>query len=315
MPSAEPNIIKLHFDIPVISGTSMLDISQCLSIVNRKFFPQGLNWVVANIELVTDGTVILGVSKLPDSWTLANSWVKAEALWRESQDQVLDVDGRSIQAKYSDFKIFYDSDHQAVGTVGNLVPFGYDIAAGSATYDWDSTDIQIPNDPVPGTTTGYDVHALGPSNAASKGMIAGYAASRSRPQQEDPNIVSTSSSEGWMLEMFDVGDNLEEIRADIQFENDSPPYLVGEGGTSLEYYPGGAYQATTYLSHIHDYLVTRKGTSLAMDATGSFLAPCGLIRLEALVDPEDAPTQMTVFVEVAPGPVRGLLAQPMQEMN
>ncbi len=273
-----------------------------------------MSWVISDLELVTNGDATVSVSKLPDSWVMANAWVKAFHLWRESLDQVLDIDGHDIEGKYSDFKIFFDSTHEAAGIAGNLLPYDFDIANADGSYDWEGTVYQVPNDPVHGTTTGYNIHAIGPSVPTSKGMIAGYAASRRRPQPEDPNIVDVASPEMWMRELFDVGDNLEEIRDDIETLNDQPPYLIGNLEVATEFYPGGSVQAATYASFTQDILTTRANTSLAMDGTGPFLAPCGLIRLD-IVHGTVAPTLINIFVQLAPGPVKGLLAEKMQEMN
>lgn len=314
----QPVQTKFVFDIPVVGpGNTFhyLDISQIVSLANRKFLRQGMNWVVSNIELWSDGNVQCTVSKLPDTWVMANAWVKSFKLWQDSQDQVLDIDGRDILGKYADFKIFYDSGHQVATVANNLKPFGFAVAAAGAAYDWDPTTYQIPNDPVSGTTTEYHIHGIGPSTAVSLGAIAGYAASRARPQQHDPNIIDSASPEDWMTALFDVGENLEEIRQDIEDGNDEPPYLLGAPGGATDFYPGGGTQATSDLSFIQDILVTRQNTSLNADSTGSFLAPCGLIKMVTNYAAETAPTVITVFLEVSPGPVKGFLAQPMQEMN
>ncbi len=310
----EPVQLKFGFDLPAVAGTYFLDISQVASLCNRKFLRQGMNWVVSNLEFWTDGDSSMSVAKLPDTWMMANAWVKSFKLWQESQDQVLDIEGRDILGKYADFKIFYDSAHQIAGVAANIRPYGFDIAAAGATCKWDPTTYQVPNDPVSGTTTEYNIHAIGPSTAVSVGAISGYAASRARPQQNDPNVVDHLTAEDWMTALFDVGENLEEIREDIEDDNDSPPYLLGAPGSQLEYYPGGAIQADTSQSFLQDILVTRATTSLNADSSGSFLAPCGLLRLEVahgLVPP----TEIVMFLEVSPGPVKGFLAQPMQEMN
>jgi len=316
----QPVQLKYAFSVPITGpGTTdhYVDLSQIASLVNRKFMRQGMNWVVSNVELVTDGTVGMQISKLPDTWVMANAWVKSFKLWQESQDQVLDIEGRDILGKFADFKIFYDSAHQVAGVANNLKPHGFAVAAAGAEYDWDATTYQIPNDPAGGTTTEYNIHALGPSTAASLGAIAGYAASRARPQQNDPNVVDSASPEDWMTSLFDVGENLEEIRQDIEDGNDSPPYLLGAPGSQLEYYPGGSLQATSSESWVQDFLQTRSAPSaLAMDSSGAFLAPCGLLKLSTnYVGDETAPTQIDVFIELSPGPVRGFLAEPMQEMN
>lgn len=313
----EPVQLKYSFDMPTISGTYFVDLSQIASLTNRKFLRQGMNWVVSNVEYWTDGTSHMSVSTLPQTWTMANAWTKSFKLWQESQDQVLDQEP-SIQSKYSDFKIYFDVDHQVLGSANNLKPYGFHVAAAGAAYDWDMSTFQVPNDPVSGTTTQYNIHGIGPSTAASVGAIAGYAASRARPNQEEPNVpTATANPESWMMDLFDVGENLPDIRQDIEDMNDEPPYLIGPDDAIEEYYPGGTLQAETYQSFLQDILVTRVSTALASDSTGSFLAPCGLLRFDidnGLV-PETDPTQIIIFIEVSPGPVKGFLAQPMQEMN
>ncbi len=310
----EPVMHKFAFDLPAAGGTYFLDVSQIASLCNRKFYRQGMNWAIGNVEFFTDGDASCAISTLPHTWTMANAWTKSFKLWKESQDQVLDVEGRDILGKYADFKIFYDTDHQVNTVANNLVPYGFATAGASADYDWDPTTYQVPNDPVSGTTTEYNIHAIGPSTAASLGAIAGYAASRARPQQNDPNVVDSASPEDWMTALFDTGENLAEIRQDIEDGNDSPPYLIGAPGSQLEYYPGGSGQATAHDSFFQDILVTRFGTSLNSDNSGPFLAPCGLLRLDVQTLVE-TPTQIILFLELVPGPVKGLMAQPMQGMN
>lgn len=310
----QPVQTKFIFDLGAASGTYYLDISQIVSLANRKFLRQGMNWVVSNIEYWSDGNSQMVVSKLPDTWMMANAWVKSFKLWQESQDQVLDIEGRDILGKYADFKIFLDSAHQVSGVANNLLPFGFDNVVPGATCKWDPSTYQVPNDPISGTTTEYNIHALGASTAVSVGAISGYAASRARPQQNDPNVVDSLTAEDWMTALFDVGENLEEIREDIEDDNDSPPYLLGAPGSQLEYYPGGTLQASTDQSFYQDILVTRSATSLNADSTGSFLAPCGLIKL-VINHAVGPPAQQAIFLELSPGPVKGFLAQPMQEMN
>lgn len=311
-----PMDMKFVFELATVGRTDYLDIGQIVSLVNRKAARQGYEYFVSNIEIITNGDFLAEVSTLPQSWTCSNAWVKSFKLWQESQDQVLDVEGRDILGKYADFKIYYDSTHKAAGVAGNLRPYGFAIAAGGATYKWDPSTYQVPNDPVGGTTTEYTIHGIGPSTANSLGMISGYAASRARPQQNDPNVVDHLTAEDWMLNLFDVGENLTEIREDIEDDNDAPPYLLGAPGSQLEYYPGGTLQAPTHESFLQDILATRAGTSLAMDSTGPFTAPCGLIRLDTstVVGGQD-PTFVTMFVELSPGPYKGILARPMQDVN
>lgn len=309
-----PMDMKFVFDMPTAAATYFLDVGQICSLVNRKAMRQGYEYFISNIEVITNGDFISQISTLPQSWVGANSWTKSFKLWQESRDQVLDIDGPGIQGKYADFKVYFDSVHEVAGVAGNLRPYNFAIADADGSYDWEASIIEFPNTPVPGTTTGYNLHFLGPSTGTSKGMIAGYAASRRRPVPEDPNVVDVASTEAWMRELFDVGDNLDEIRDNLETLNDQPPYLIGDMEVVKEFYPGGAYQASTFASYIQDILVTRKSTSLAMDSTGPFTAPCGLIRIDNSL-PGDNPTSVTMFVELSPGPYKGVLARPMQDVN
>lgn len=313
----QPMDLKYVFEVSVTPGTHFLDLAQVTSLVNRKFVRQGQEFFVSNIEIITNGDYQVAVSTLPQSWSCANAWVKSFKMWQESQNQVLDIEGRDILGKYADFKIYYDADHAAAGSAANLLPYGFvKTGAGVTEYDWDPSTYQVPNDPASGTTTEYTIHAIGASNATSLGMISGYAASRARPQLNDPNIVDSASPEDWMTALFDTGENLEEIRQDIEDSNDSPPYLVGGPGSGNEFYPGGSIQAPTYRSFYQDLLITRANTALAMDSTGPFSAPCGLIRFDtANFAGGTDPSSLTIFVELAPGSSKGVLARPMQDVN
>lgn len=311
----QPMTLKYMFDLPVVQGEVFVDLAQVASLVNRKFIRQGQEFFVSNLEIITDGDFICTVSKLPETWIFSNSWVKSMALWNEQQQTVLD-DEPSIAGKYRDFKIYYDSDHETAGVGANLLPVGYQTSTFGLDeeYDWDSSDIEIPQDGGANPPLRFKLHGIGPDTAGSKGVIRGYALSRARPQQDDPNMPLYG---GWMQQISDVDDTSAFVRQNVQ-ENDSPPYPVApaEGvNQAQEFYPGGNAQANSHQSFIQDYLVTRKTTALAMDNTGPFSAPCGLLRIDTQPGAENPPTGAVLFIELAPGPSKGLLARPMQGVN
>ena len=49
----EPAVQTMIFTLP--NGESTLDLSQCASIVNRRFYRQGINWVVAGFRIFKPG--------------------------------------------------------------------------------------------------------------------------------------------------------------------------------------------------------------------------------------------------------------------
>lgn len=293
------------------TGVSFLDIGQCYSLINRISCRQGMQWAIAGISVHSDLDTKFQIFRLPESWPVINAWEKSYHIWRKSQDQVLD-DQPGIEGRYRDFKVFMNQAHQTAGVAANMIPEGYAITGFGVPfgYDWEPSDIQVPNDPVPGSTTGYNLHVLDSSTPNSKGMIEGYAFSRSRPQQIDPNVPDAPALSGvnWMEDAFDVGDNLEEIRDNILTENDEPPYVVGTPGTADEFYPGGGAQGL--VAPTAGVLFTRAGLG-TQTRTGGFTAPCGLLKVITSGDAADA----LLTVHIMPGDYKGAMARSMQDVN
>jgi len=304
--------LRMQFILPNDQNSvSFIDIGQCYSLVNRLFARQGMQFAISGMSVAGALDSKVTISRLPEHWPCINAWEKGYHIWRESQDQVLDIEP-GIGGRYRDFKVFMTVGHQAAGVLANLLPTGYSITGFGVPfgYDWEPSDIQIPNDPAPGTTTEYNMHVIGGSNVTSKGLITGYGASRSRPQQIDPNIP-VDPAENWMLGAFDVGDNLEEIREDLELENDEPPYVVGLPGDPTTFYPGGATQGGTTNQAI---MFTRAGLGTQTFAPG-FTAPCGLLQVVVAGPADPGATDSILTIELMPGSYKGCMARPMRDVN
>jgi len=311
MARAKQAELTLRFELPNDENSvSFIDLPQCYSLVNRLFCRQGVQMAIAGISVTGALASKVTVKRLPEHWPCINGWEKGYHLWRESQDQVLDLEP-GIAGRYADFKVFMNSAHQVAGVAGNLIPHGFATSfGGTEVYDWDASTIQIPNDPASGQTTEYNFHVVGASTVASKGLISGYAASRARPEQIDPNVVDSASPEGWMREAFDVGEDLDEIREDIEDDNDSPPYVLGSPGSALSFYPGGTTQGADLLSEA--ILFTRAGLGTQTHA-GGFTAPCGLLCV--VVAGDSAATDCSMTITLMPGDYKGVMARGMREVN
>ena len=107
--------------------------------------------------------------------------------------------------------------------------------------EWEASQVVIPNDGAPGTTTEYLVKMHGPSDANAKSVIGGYAFSRARPFSPDPQAPAIETS--WLSTMQDVGDNQSEVVDNAIDKNDNLPYAVAD-------YPGSAGNGGT--SYVHD---------------------------------------------------------------
>ncbi len=129
MAKMQPAVMRMTFDLP--GDVYYLDISQCASILNRRFYRQGLNWAVAGITFVDEtggasGTV--EVTKMHNTWVTSNAWEKSMRLWdRMNKEFALDMNP-SVKPRYYDFKVHFDTSHVAGGFSQNIRPRGYTAA-------------------------------------------------------------------------------------------------------------------------------------------------------------------------------------------
>ena len=125
-----------------------IDLSQCASIMNRRFYRQGLNWAVAGFKFLTTTPGQISIGKLPNTWVMSNAWEKGFRAWKKQQDQALE-ENDSVKATYNDFKIFADADHLAAGFSSNLLPHSGATLANpiqtAAPGEWEPSQIVIPN--------------------------------------------------------------------------------------------------------------------------------------------------------------------------
>ncbi len=231
----EPAVLQMSFRVP--AGESYVDLALAASIMNRRGYKQqDMTWAVSAFELLGSGTGTFSVLKMPETWVYRNAYKKAKALWEEMNDQVLDHED-NIQGTYHDFKIYMDADQagQTIQDSGNtggtiLTPYASDGAGGiqwtqanfqgtgsAPLADWNWSQVTIPNDPSSGSTTSYYLTGVGADTAATKGIIQGYGQSRTRVTSPDPNVPITG---GWMNDLFDDGEQLDELRDIIQDDND-----------------------------------------------------------------------------------------------
>jgi hypothetical protein len=328
MKKIEPAVQTLTFRIP--QGTSglekkFIDLSQCASLVNRRFYRQGVNWAVSSMKLVsTDFTGRLVVSKLPETWIMSNSWEKGFRHWQRMNNDALE-ESESIRPRFLDFKIYANDEHHAAGFAANLLPESY---AGTAIPgEWESSKYRIPVGPAnPGQTSDREVIAVGASfpgagasgvNAVS--LIEGYAASRGLPNVLDPNAPSDAldadgtTPENWMAALFNEGtEQTEAVLADMITENNIAPYPFENDGVNNDtMYPNGANQLTGL--QVHDLELQTATTIGGITRFKGGMFPCGLICLELSTTDGIVP-EVFLQVDLVPGNHRGYLCEPMTEM-
>ena len=224
MAKLQPAVQTIFLQTPVLpSGNNQLyvDIGQCVSILSRRGYPQGCNWAVGGIKFLTASLATITTQKIPESWVTVSAWKKGKKLWNEMNDLVLD-NNPSLKPKYYDFKVSMDSNQLFSA---NLLPQRYDGSTLTpySNGDWNHSTIQLPNDPTSGTTTEKFLMMCGPTTSNRASIIEGYQQSRALVSSPEPDLPA-GYDDNWMVQLFDMGENYEEIAQDIAAENDDPPY-------------------------------------------------------------------------------------------
>lgn len=323
MSKIQPSVQTMLFRSDLVpsgsNDTFYIDLSQCASIMNRRFYRQGINWAVSSVRIQSttfEGQVI--ISKLPNTWVMSNAWEKAFRAWQKMNNEVTS-EGQSLKPKFLDFKIFADSQHESDGFSRNLLPYsigGLATNTPAIKGEWVESKIYIPtSNPADGSTDQFNLIACGDNTATAKSLIDGYAASRGLPNIADPNTPddAISYSENWLLGMFNDGtvQDVDVVR-DLTGDNDIAPYPFENDGVNFDtVYPGGANQLEGLQIHSFDFVTP---TTIGGNTTvkgGNF--PCGLMRIDAI---NTASTASIVQLEVSlvPGNHRGYLCEPMTEM-
>ena len=330
MKKIEPSVQTMLFVTPGVdagqTGKFTLDISQVASLMNRRFYRQGLNWAVAGIKVISTTSSNIYVKKLPNTWVLSNAWEKGFRAWQRMIKNATDESGaQSIKGKFLDFKIYADDVHHNDGFLANLIPLDGDFNQ-YALGQWQPATFEIPNPNSAGPTgTPVDereIIAVGPNfpglsaatglNAVS--LIQGYADSRALPSPVDPNVPADADN-SWMVKLFG-GASIQdqEVIDNLEVDGNNPPYPF-EGdlvGTPDIMYPGGETQAPTLELHDFDTITGTTIGGMTRMKGGTF--PCGLVRFEFENTSGDNNQPFAIQVDLVPGTHRGYLCEPMTEM-
>ncbi len=333
----EPSILKMSFSLPAQDPDSAaryyIDLSQCASLMNRRFYRQGINWAVNGFKILTDINGFIYTNKLPTTWVMSNAWEKGFRAWQRMNNEAL-AESESVRPKFLDFKVFANANHHNDGFGANLLPMSFDNNVGPLTStvdaspgEWKASKFVVPlGNQDPGDTEEFEIVATGASypgnspvstlNAVS--LIEGYASSRGLPNVLDPNVPADSADaqgidpENWLQAIFNEGtDQSTEVLETMITENNIAPYPFENDGTNLDtMYPGGANQLPGLMIHDTSRITATTIGGETYIPGGMF--PCGLIELIVLATNEN--NGATFEIELVPGDHRGYLCEPMTEM-
>ncbi len=303
----------LHFNVVhnPLAPRKYIDLAQCLSIVNRRSYRQGMNYAVASIEVFAPSSGFAQVFTVPTTWVADNATTKAFEAWKDQRAEVL-KEQPSLKAKWSDFKIFLDSTHATAGVGGNLTPLDGSGNA-YALGEWDMSQYVTPlpgaDQAASGDAHELVFHVVGdhiPTGdftkaTASVGLIKAYAASRALPLTPDPATEGQYITGFYNMQQSE-DEKSQDIMANVTDRNDNPPYSTSE-------YPGSDVNAPT--AQLFDVMIVRNwgdATTSSSDSVGSFVAPFGLICLN-FASGFEADDDIGIKINLVPGNYKGVLAE------
>ena len=312
MKKIEPAVQTLTLPAKTVAAgateISFVDLSQIASIVNRRFYRQGLNWAVGSIKVITSGAAATGsiiALKLQETWVTSGAWEKAMRHWLKQQNDALEEMGaEGTAARFRDFKVLMDTNHYlAYAAAGNDLNVANEIPPGYLTGEWEPSQVVIPNDGAPGVTNEYLVKFYGGSDANTKDIVGGYAFSRAFPTSPDPETPDVATS--WLNLMQDVGNNSDEIVDNAVDKNDNLPYDQAN-------YPG--FGTNRDSAQIHDQSALSTTTVGGTTFLKGGMFPCGLMQFQVANSASSGTIDYQIQIDLVPGPHRGYLCQPMSEM-
>jgi len=347
----QPSPMVLDFRLPAVSvasdgpgivpGTSeaYLDLSQVVSLVSRRFYRQGLLWAVAGIKFTSQSTTggvhydsapvgSVEISKLPETWVMSNSWEKGFRAWQKMNDEALE-ESESVRPKFLDFKIYADDGHHDAGFTANLMPTSAKPIT-AVPGEWISSEMQIPTGTAGthGQTASREIIAVGgnyPGLSTATGLdavslIEGYAASRALPNIRDPNTptdaddVDGFNPDNWLAATFNEGTRqAEQVLDDMLASNNQAPYPFENDGIHTDtMYPNGANQLSGL--QVHDFELITGSTIGGTTRLSGGAFPCGLMKISAANYNPTHELSLRMQITLVPGPHRGYMAGPMQEM-
>ncbi len=304
------------------------DLSQMCSLVNRRFYRQGLEWAVAGIKVISQNSGEVSVCKIPSTWIASNAWEKGFRTWQRMNNKALE-EAESVKPKFLDFKVFMDKEHHSLGVGDNLLPYSGDGSGiGSQLFnagEWEMSKILTPDTTTPGSSDNFEIIWTGanfPGGGASGlnavSLIEGYAASRGLPDILDPNTPddaadsSGATPENWMSAIFNEGTTQQQqVLLDMIDENNLAPYPFENDGVHTDtMYPGGANQGTGV--EVHDIIHFSATTISETSYVKGGMFPGGLIKFDCTNFEAGSP--LFVMIDLIPGEHRGYHCRSMQDV-
>lgn len=293
---------------PLEAQEQYIDLAQCLSLVNRRLYRQGLMYYVNGVQVISDNGTDVQIQTIPDTWVAMAAWRRAFKRWK----QMLARGAKGLPtSKYQDFKVFMNQYHEGTS---KLLPYaggflkGQDEVIGITAGEdgeWQYAEYHS-GDPSGDThtTDSFSLHMCGDHTGSdpdwtSIGAIRSFMDTRFLPAPEGSGVDNNlNEAETDPLDaLWDYSDNENDIREDKLEDWDEPPYD--------RRYAFGGRQFTGQSVACE---VRTGGTGAQESNFGpGFVAPLGLLRVTTSNGLQDA--DLEIIIDVVEGPYQGVYAE------
>lgn len=269
------------FDGP---GTYYIDLWKSTSIQERKLHPQmRVCHVAGGLIKDSNNNSVVRCNVAPDTWVTRTAIRRGKRLWDKHIEGGLEGFTGRLKPKYHDFKIYLNNAHGDGPSIpkdaaGANLPSGEWIYSNfhSEDVDWTALPAATPNreaDSFKAMIVGD--HVGSPANWTRVGLVTSWFESRAQPDQDDPDIPSTVTSDP-LVNLFDEADAADEIIQSLGTDNDRPPYSASNhfGKTG-----SGAQNGLQRVA----FAATQTGAG-QISAMNGFSALCGLVEVQITQD-------------------------------
>lgn len=277
-------MVTLRFTPTVSNGDRLyIDIAQCLSIVNRRFSRQHMNYTVRGGAVHdSNQAAYVKFNTVVDNWATRRALRRAKGIWDQQFEEIL-KNNPSMKPRYHDFKVYLSDDHRSTGNmtpVDSQEPSGTAYNIGEWLYsryfsedvDWASPTLLTATnrnaDEFFAHITGNHVGSA--SNWTSVGVIKSWADSAGRSNVTNP-VMSAAAQADPLTNLFDEADADDEKIQSLDADNDQAPY-------DSSVVPG---QNTNAL-HRQAFAACSSGAG-SISYFNGFQALCGLIEVDFTV--------------------------------
>ena len=314
-----PTHLKLRYMLDhtasAIAGNNdshFIDLAEGLSMVNRRMYRSGLYYHVSSVTVHdSNQNVWVKFATAPDTWYTKQAWIRGFRAWSRMNSEAAKgsgTDDLSLAGKYHDYKVFLSQTHRSQFQNGRTdcpIPVGavdyggFEIQNGFITYSLAAAEFPAgefdysvmrtqdpPTDPTDITLTGH--HTKDNNLYDSYSLTKGYFETKNKQSQESPESDNLTDID-YIANLFDAGDQADDILNDLENDNDTPPY-------DWDNYP------------LQTVLVAQTANSAgagAVTRTGGFTVPFGL--LEVITNAQTS-GKVEIVIELTAGTYNGVAA-------